>query len=544
MKKLLTLSALLFSLNAISQSYGDIAIIGINRVSNPQILKFVSLRSFSSSARITFTDKAWVQGFDFDHSLPTSDGSFTWRPGSTGITAGTVVTVSINLVNGLSASITASTGTIYNVESFKLENPDQVIAFTGDYNPHPATYLWGLSTANWDYAGGGSSTTSDLPAQLLSRDLYTTLSGAGTAYFANSTLYRPSVMMLGSSQNLNTRFNKQSLFYKSASNVNFPTYAFEISNTEPPLIGSAFSTWDFDNGTFTNTSGLYPIEGTFTPNAVPNVTLQPYVGEELETTDFPNEFSNLNLAGIVIPANLSGYNNIKLSFLCNISPHAANSLRIQYSTDGGIDWYNLSINSLNQISFYLSPNTEDPKTVLEVVNNPWESGSRLKFTVLSSTQSGNMILQVALPPLTSQNNNIRFRIVADADYITGGYSALWNENDYVGADIFFDDIQLRGTAITTASSNNINPIEHKSTLKVTPNPVEGNSNITITHNKAEKGAVISITEAQSGRLVKTQTIAEGSQQTTIPVNNLPKGKHYIVTLRSGGKETSARFFVK
>lgn len=546
---------------------GSIAVVGLSLdLSNSrQKLAILTLEDLPTNT-ITFTDRPWISGSGFvPQANNGSDGFFEWKPDVV-IPKGTVVIFEVIFQPGslVSDSVVAmvrgtrrGTCTVYNdfVWGNSAANTDtkedQIFAFTNTFeNP---TLLWGISTTGWTFDSNITrrSFTSDLPLILKNSRCHNALGAIDNAYFSNGAIPKSELYILGTSEALKERLNKPFLFAPSSSSIeSFPTYYFVINNTQPPLVGSTFSTWNFNNGTYANSLGLYPIQRTQNLNTGAfnvrmyikrdDLSIPDLSSPAIVTEDYPLFFTSPpNWAGIIIPGNTTGYNNIKLSFNLLLNRWAANSIVIQQSTNGGANWAEINITNINDISFY-SPNTSlNQLPVLEVY-----PGNTLKFTINKDTigNTGWMTVQIACPPVTA-GNNVLYRIVTDADPATGRFAATYYNGIYSPSreSIFFDDIQLRGTPTTSSNSLTSNSADNVSnTLTITPSLVESHNSINISHNAAQKGAMISIIEAQTGRTLLTQSIARGSQQTTISVANLPTG-NYIVTLIDGSKKASGKF---
>ena len=170
MKKLLPLVSLCLTLAnlATSQSVGDIAIIGINS-DNPDQFTFVVINDLAGSTTITFTDS----GVNSSGNLRGNEGAVIYETPGTGLSAGTVVSITVNSGNNSSFSASASIGNISNGNDSNVGNNgfnlsasgDQVIAFTGS-SASPNFIAAAQTNSNQFQSGSNDSNQSDLPPGL------------------------------------------------------------------------------------------------------------------------------------------------------------------------------------------------------------------------------------------------------------------------------------------------------------------------------------------------------------------------------------------
>lgn len=529
---------------------GDIAIIAINTSINPatnkQSFVFTTLVDIPGGTKITFTDKAWREGIDFDHNpYPSSDGSITWvapsypyNPTLPVIYAGDVVRldISINPSTQLSTSVTATQGSCINHDPFLLEHEDQIFAFVGDYVPHPTTYLWGFSTGSWSYNSSKPSETSDLPNVL---DYIYNISlgplGYNNTYFANRSNAASEITMAGRKYILSAEFANGGNYVLSKNLLNFPSYSFQVTNGTEPLAGALFESWDFLGGSLNNSRELDPIIAIGNPSPSLNtVSMSGF----LQTYGYPSDYSSSNRTGIMGKINTAGRTGIKLVLKMSMERNAANSLLIQYSTTGGSSWAALDLNA-NTVLF-IDPPISNEQPFIRIFD-----AKNVLTTQCGYPQTGEVIYQISLPPACENKPDVRFRITTTADPRTesdNNYAALsvgypYNPN----SKITFDYIQFRATGTTAASTVSSSVIEEKFTsnqLSVYPNPAADNY-FTIEHVPAQKNAIISIFNMQ-GQQLFTQPVAEGRTQTRLAVNKLTKG-NYLVKLNNGDTSYSSRF---
>jgi len=141
---------------------GDIAIIGFQSDNNDQFA-FLSLVDMAGGTQIQFSEKGWNGSLAIPAFVVTTEGVHTWTAPPTGLSKGSVVTISFN---SLGTSPTATAGTVQSTAAAKLSTSgDELLAFQG-----PATtpnFIYAFGSRPWINTGTPSSNQSWLPATLV-----------------------------------------------------------------------------------------------------------------------------------------------------------------------------------------------------------------------------------------------------------------------------------------------------------------------------------------------------------------------------------------
>ena len=130
-------------------SAGDIAFIGFHQ-DNPDGFTFITLTDIPANEVIYFTDHSWSVAYNNWHNN-TADAHFSWTAPSTGVSIGTIVTITETSTESI---LTATSGTISkatNFGSFSLiSGGDVLFAYQSANGPMPtannATFLAGIYT--------------------------------------------------------------------------------------------------------------------------------------------------------------------------------------------------------------------------------------------------------------------------------------------------------------------------------------------------------------------------------------------------------------
>ena len=165
---LLVLFALSFIPSLMSQSVGDIAIIGIRGDATDQFT-FVAINDIPANSAISFTDSGVLS----DGTFRGGEGGVLWTSPATVVTAGTVVSVTVSNGGNSSFNVTSNIGTITNANDGEVGNNgmnisasgDQIIAFVGSSASPTFIAAAQINSTAWQ-TNSTASTNSALPPGL------------------------------------------------------------------------------------------------------------------------------------------------------------------------------------------------------------------------------------------------------------------------------------------------------------------------------------------------------------------------------------------
>ena len=107
--------------------------------------------------------------------------------------------------------------------------------------------------------------------------------------------------------------------------------------------------WTFDG--YNNTSTPSPSTGTGIASLVgttaPSGSFTGLPGNGWQTTTYPSQGTNNKTAGVQFQISTTGWQNIKFSFNIRHSNTAANTVVVQYSTDGGTTFTDVATYTVN-----------------------------------------------------------------------------------------------------------------------------------------------------------------------------------------------------
>ena len=230
---------------------GDIAIIAVHTDASKTVT-FVALSEIPSNTSISLTDNSWDAT---SQSWRTGEGTIVWSHTAV-VTAGTVITLSVNASPFSSTIGSVTTNTNFNLST----SGDQVLAYEGTSAPTTntsTTWLYGFSTRNFAY--GNNANSSDIPTALsiASVAMTTNTTDFDNAYFANGTTAQSAVSVSGTKTELLVLFNDASKYYKDNNVLTLPTYTITVNSsatlTPPTLTAASGATVDAPfNVTFTD----------------------------------------------------------------------------------------------------------------------------------------------------------------------------------------------------------------------------------------------------------------------------------------------------
>ena len=215
--------------------------------------------------------------------------------------------------------------------------------------------------------------------------------------------------------------------------------------TKPAHALTTITQWTFDSSMTTPSTGLGTASlvcGTTATFATGNP------GQAWNTTNYPGTTSNNQTAGVQFQISTTGWQDIEFSFDIRHSNTAANTVVVQYSTDGGASFTNVATYTVSQTS------------------NPWYA----RTVDLSSYPAVNNI------------SDLRVRVVAafapptNTQYVASNPSSTYN----TGGTLRFDNVTFRGNAI---SSGDVPPTVTAVTPPNGATNVPVNSNVVITFSE-------------------------------------------------------------
>jgi hypothetical protein len=228
---------------------------------------------------------------------------------------------------------------------------------------------------------------------------------------------------------------------------------------DPDDLTQIIAAWSFDwestrpsygEGTFNFTGSVENLPPVYYGGIAPGlatiegITPESLSGKCISTKNYPAQGTNPKTAGIEITINTTGYKNIKVTADVRHGTASANTIVLQYSTDGGVNWIDANRFKVvipSQYQWYLRP--YDFSSITAVNNQP-----KLKLRYVTDFDGDKY---VAADPTKTYSvsadiryDNIKVIGAVDEDIPNSSTEVVHLPNDggirLIGNKIFFSDL--------------------------------------------------------------------------------------------------------